>query len=177
MALGYFSALFLAIFSLIFFLSGPDRLSPSYEKQLGAAEAFSLCHRAALAEARSNQAMGNAAGGVALSCTNAAMTNSLANGLAVTGIIIRIHPATDVGAAAGSGRVVTTYLPLNTELNGTAFNNVRAQFGTRFQGEPSAGVVVLSGGVNVINSVGGIQLRVPAPVGVDALAMVTSVQP
>lgn len=177
MALWFFAAIFGVIFSTFYFLYDADRLAGGQDPSVAAAEIFVACHNAALAEARSNIALG-AGAAAARNCRGTgvnALTVPSAAGLNVTGIAITINPGADVGSA--TGRVVVTYLTNGTPLNSVSFETVRSQFGQRYTNDPSAGQVQLIGGFNVINTVPTVVARVPLIVPVGSLALVTSIQP
>lgn len=177
MAIWFFASIFGVILSTFYFIYGADRLAGGQDPSVAAAEIFVTCHQAAVAEARSNVALG-AAAGVTRNCAGSgagALTIPMAAGLNVTGTMIAINPGADVGLA--TGRVIVTYLTNGTPLNGVSFETVRSQFGQRYTSDPSAGQVQLIGAFNAINTVPTVTARVPMTVPVGALAIVTSVQP
>lgn len=177
MALWFFAAIFGVIFATFYFVYDSDRLAGGRDASVAAAEIFSLCHEAAVLEARSNTLLG-AGAAATRNCTDTganALTVPTITGVNVSGIAITINPATDVGLA--TGRVIVTYLTSGNSMNGIPYQTVRSQLGQRYAGNSTVGEVQQVGGFNVINSVVGVQARVPTIVPINALAMVTTVQP
>lgn len=173
MAVWYFGALFSILFSTFYFIYGADRIGSDRDNVAAAAEIFAMCHRAATTQARSNAALG-AGAAAPLNCNNVSLPTA-STGLRVTGILITVNPATDVGLA--TGRVIVTYLNAGQFLNGIPFETVQAQLGQRYQGDPVVGIVQTVAGQQAINTVPTIVARVPATIATGTLAMVTTIQP
>lgn len=177
MGLWYGAVVIFGVFTSLYFMYSTDRMDAFRDPKVAVAEIFKKCHDAAVAELKSTTL--GSAGAVSRTCTYDAtgatgLMNSFASGMSVNNIIIRFHPGTDVGLSA-TDRVAVTYLPTTTRVNGVDFNEVWAQIGQRYFGDPSVGLVENNGATAYISSDPTVQATVPVSVPDGAIAMVTTI--
>jgi len=175
MGVWFFNIVMLGVFTSLYFVYGSTQAAMSQPSPTALAGIMKKCHEAAVAEMKSSTTLGMLVS-VTRSCTSTNLPNPMGTGIVVSSIVVSFHPGVTVGIATAGVRAVVTYLDSGSNINGMSFNDVRAQVGDMFQGDPSVGPVQQGGTFKYIENLVGIQARVPNTIPTGAIAMVTTVQ-
>ena len=169
MGLFFLSTLIFTIFSGLYFTLDKERISPSEDRQTAMAGLFDSCRHAGVAQATAQPGFGLAP--IDVPCSAGSLTQGGIPNLNVPGITIRAMPANLVIPGA-SGRLVITYIPLNTTvMNGIPFNEAVRQIRSVYGSESSTGLVAdTTEGHRINNGNGSTGAFIPADISTGSFA-------